>query len=76
MPVDKSRVDRMIKMMDDFLKQREDDKLNGYDDEDEDTDPRQFLDPPHRTLPVAESPDIFQENSAPSQIHKSKDLFN
>jgi hypothetical protein len=67
-PIDKSRVDRMIKMMDDFLKEREQDKLNGYDDEDDFDDPLNPLEgPPHK--PFTDSP--------PARIHgePKKDLF-
>ena len=77
MPVDRSRIDRMIKMIDNYLCQREQDRLNGYpdDDDDEDTDPMEFLES-SRTLPVAEPPATPQEDSAPTQIHRSKDLFS
>jgi hypothetical protein len=72
MPIDKSRMDRMISMMDDYLKQLEQDKLNGYPDDDEedcDYDIVNPLDaPPSR--PFTDSP--------PQQIHgePKKDLFS
>jgi hypothetical protein len=57
MPIDQSKLDRMIRM-DDYLSQREQDKLNGYDDEDEDTDPVEFQEAySARQMPVAEPPD-------------------
>lgn len=69
MPIDKSRVDRMISMMDDFLKQREEDKLNGYDDDD---DCDEYLNPLEApgNAPFSDSP--------PAQIHgePKKDLFS
>ena len=76
MPIDKSRLDRMITMMDEFLKQREQDRLNGYPDDDDDDDPKQFLES-SRTSPVAEPPATPQEDSAPQRIHGQgrKDLF-
>jgi hypothetical protein len=39
MSIDKNRLDRMIDTMDNWLKQHEKDRLNGYDD-DEDTNPQ------------------------------------
>jgi hypothetical protein len=74
---DKARMQKLIDMMDCYLKQLKDDKLNGYpDDDDEDTDPTQFLEA-LRTLPVSEPPDTFQEDSAPQHIHgqPKRDLF-
>jgi hypothetical protein len=71
MPIDESRVDRMIRMMDDWFKQREQDKLNGYDDEDEHIDPEQYLEPPHKG-PIAE-PSVTHINTDSST--KRKDLF-
>ena len=78
MPPDKSRVDRMINMMDEYLQQREADKLNGYDDDDDDSDPVQFSGPDHHKGPIAEPPAMPQEDSAPSRIHgegSRRDLF-
>jgi hypothetical protein len=67
MPIDKSRVDRMIKMMDEFLIQHFKDSLSD-DDEDED----EFLDP--LDAPPSEP---FYSDSPPEQIHgqPKKDLF-
>ena len=82
MPLDKSRLDRMIKMMDDFLRQREQDKLNYYcdedDPEDQNTDPVEFLESPAAgQLPIAEPPMMPQEDSTPQRIHGEgrRDLF-
>jgi len=72
MPIDKSRVDRMITMMDDFLKQREEDRLNGYDDDD-DEDCDDILNP------LAAPTNAPFSDSPPERIHgepSKKDLFS
>jgi hypothetical protein len=76
MLIDNSRVDKLIAAMDAYLKQLEQDRLNGYSDDDEDDDPVQFGHPP-RELPVAE-PANTGLDSAPSRIHGvgRKDLFS
>jgi hypothetical protein len=77
MPIDKSRVDKLIATMDSYLKQLEQDQLNGYCDDDEDDDPVQFGNPP-RDLPVAEPANI-NVDSPPQRIHgagSKKDLFS
>ena len=70
MPIDRNRLDRMITMMDEYLAAQK-------ADDDEDTDPHQFLEAPHRTLPVSEPPAEPTEDSAPQRIHGagSRDLF-
>jgi hypothetical protein len=77
MPIDKSRVDKLITMMDNYLRQLEQDPEDEDEyelDEDQETDPVQFGNPP-RTLPIAEPANISVD-SPPAQIHKSKDLFS
>jgi hypothetical protein len=48
MPIDKSKLQKLKDMMDSWLEQRKQDQLNGVDDDDEneDTDPVQFMEPP------------------------------
>jgi hypothetical protein len=71
MPVSLSKLQKLNDLMDSWLEQRKQDQLNGVDDdEDEDTDPQQFLDPT-RTTPVAEPPSEPQEDGAPQRIHGS-----
>jgi hypothetical protein len=76
MPIDKSRLDKIIAAVDSYLKQLEQDLRNGYSYGDGNTDPKEFLDPP-RTLPVSE-PGNVSLDSPPSQIHGAgrKDLFS
>jgi hypothetical protein len=68
MPIAKARLDRMISMIDSaWAKQK-----------DKDTDPKQFLETPSmRKGPIAEPPNVPQEDSAPQHIHGAgkKDLF-
>jgi hypothetical protein len=66
MPIDKSRLDRLIKLVDEHLKLRD-----RYDAE---TDPVQFNEPKQRP-PIAEPANVPQEDGIPTQIHKSRDLF-
>jgi hypothetical protein len=76
MPIDKSKVQRLIDAMDTYLKQLEQDRLNGYpddDDENGDTDPRQFGDP-SRYAPVAEPPDLLMDSKS-AMVRPRKDLF-
>jgi hypothetical protein len=70
MPVSQSKLQKLNDMMDSWLEQRKQDRLNGIDDEDED-DPEQFLDPEEkpRTGPIAEPPVEPQEDGAPQHIH-------
>jgi hypothetical protein len=70
MPIDRNRLDRMITMMDEYLAAQK-------ADNDRDTDPEQFLEAPHRTLPVSEPPAEPTEDSVPARIHGSPkhDLF-
>jgi hypothetical protein len=66
MPISKSRLDRMISMIDSaWQKQR--------DSMDKDTDPVQFLETPgmRRNLPIAEPAQMPQEDSARTK----RDLF-
>jgi hypothetical protein len=72
MPIDKSRVDRMISMMDDYLKQLEQDKLNGYPDDDDEEDCNDI------TNPLEAPPSRPFVDSPPAQIHgePKKDLFS
>jgi hypothetical protein len=73
MPLSKSTLQKMndcIDMLDSWLQQRQQDRLDGIDDdEDEDTDPVQFQYP--REKPVAEPPTMPQDDSA----LKKRDLF-
>jgi hypothetical protein len=78
MPISKSKLDQFNAMLDQYLEQREKDRLASVDDDDED-DPVQFLDPEEtrRTGPIAEPPVEPQEDCAPQRIHGAgrKDLF-
>ena len=77
MPVEKAKVLKLIEMMDNYLKQREQDQLEGVDDEDPDTDPIEFQETySARVMPVAEPPDPLTD-SPPQRIHGEprKDLF-
>jgi hypothetical protein len=71
MPIDQSKLDRMIRMVDDYLSQRD-------DDEDRDTDPVEFQETlsTRRAMPVAEPPDPLTDG-APQRIHGAgrRDLF-
>jgi hypothetical protein len=71
MPVSKSKLDQLNAMLDDYLEQREKDRLAGIDD-DEDDDPVQFLETP-RTLPVSEPPaePRIQRRSASTALEES-----
>jgi hypothetical protein len=74
MPIEKSRLDRIIDSVERYLSDHEKD-IMAYYDEDRDTDPIQFGNPP-RKGPVAEPPAEIQD-SAPRRIHGSPrpDLF-
>lgn len=76
MPVEKAKMLKLIEMMDAFLAQREQDRLECMD-EDPDTDPIEFGETlaVRRNRPIAEPPDPLTDG-APTQIHKSKDLFS
>jgi hypothetical protein len=68
-PVSQSKLQQLNDMMDAWLQQRQQDRLDGIDDDDdEDTDPEQFL--YQQQEPVAEPPTTIPQDSA-----KRKDLF-
>lgn len=76
--VEKSRLDRMIALMDAWLRRRDREIAEGtYYDDDEDTDPVQFQEGTGRNPPIAEPPAMPQEDTAPAHIHgaASRDLF-
>ena len=79
MSAEKSRLRQLDELMDLWLTRRDQEIATGtyYDDEDEDTDPMEFLES-SRTLPVAEPPATPQEDSATQRIHGAgrKDLFS
>ena len=59
MPIDQRKIRRFDEAMDEWLKQREQDRL----DDDEDTDPIQFMESPDKP-PIGEPPVAPQEDSS------------
>jgi hypothetical protein len=71
MPNDKAKLQKLNDMMDSWLEQRKQDRLAGIDDDDDDenTDPIQFQEPPHKG-PIAEPPEQYADS-----LSKRRDLF-
>jgi hypothetical protein len=75
MPIPKSQLDRILDSIDQFLANNKDRMIADF--QNRDTDPVEFLETPGASkMPIAEPANVPQEDAAPTQIHRSKDLFN
>jgi hypothetical protein len=72
MPIDKAKWQKFDEALDQWLEQRAQ-----YPDEDEDTDPVQFMEPPEKP-PIGEPPTTPQKDGAPQEdafTYKRRSLF-